>query len=51
LAGQDTFEADQEKMLRYGLAGGMTMEELLRITDPDVTLGSSTADVARDAAK
>jgi len=38
-ADQDTFEADREKMLRYGLSTGMTLEELLRITDPDVILG------------
>jgi hypothetical protein len=31
-ADQDTFEADREKMLRYGLSAGMTLEELLRIT-------------------
>src|SRR5687768_10539882 len=38
-ADQDTFEADREKMLQYGLSTGMTMEELFRITDPDVILG------------
>lgn len=38
-ADQETFEADREKMLQYGLSTGMTMEELFRITDPDEILG------------
>lgn len=42
-ADQDTFEADREKMLLYGLSTGTTLEELLRITDPDVILGLWTA--------
>jgi hypothetical protein len=42
-ADQDTFEADREKMLRYGLSAGMTLEELRRITDPEVILGLWTA--------
>ncbi|WP_147023280.1 hypothetical protein [Microvirga aerophila] len=37
-ADQDTFEADREKMLRYGTSIGMTIEDLMRITDPDVIL-------------
>jgi hypothetical protein len=48
-ADQDTFEADREKMLQYGLSTGMTMEELFRITDPDVILGLWTAAEAKDA--
>lgn len=42
-ADQDTFESDREKMLRYGLSMGMAMEELFRITDPDMILGLWTA--------
>lgn len=48
-ADQDTFEADRAKMLTYGLAIGRTMEELLRITDPDEILGLWMAAVAKDA--
>ena len=47
-ADKDTFEADREKMLRHGTSIGMTLEELLRITDPDVILGLWTAAVAQD---
>jgi hypothetical protein len=47
-ADQDTFEADREKMLQYGLATGMTMEELFRITDPDVIVGLWTAAAAKE---
>ena len=46
---KDTFEADREKMLRHGTSIGMTLEELLRITDPDVILGLWTAAVVHDA--
>jgi hypothetical protein len=46
---QETFEADREKMLQYGLSMGMTMEELFKITDPDVLLGLWTAAEAKDA--
>jgi hypothetical protein len=35
-ADQGAFEADRKKMLQYGLSTGMSLEELLRITDPDV---------------
>jgi hypothetical protein len=49
-ADQDTFEADREKMLQYGLSTGMTMEELFRITDPDVIVGLWTAAEAKEAA-
>jgi hypothetical protein len=45
----DTFEADRDKMLRYGTSIGMTMEELFKITDPDMVLGLWTAAVAKDA--
>src|SRR4051812_8877221 len=48
-ADQDTFEADREKMLQYGLSTGMTMEELFRITDPDVLVGLWTAAEAKGA--
>jgi hypothetical protein len=42
-ADQDTFEDDREKMLRHGITIGMTIEELFKITDPDVILGLWTA--------
>jgi hypothetical protein len=48
-ADQDTFEADRAKMLQYGTSIGMTVEELFRITDPDVILGLWTAAEAKDA--
>jgi hypothetical protein len=48
-ADRDAFEADREKMLRYGTSIGMTMEELFRITDPDTILGLWTAAVVKDA--
>jgi hypothetical protein len=47
-ADQDTFEADRGKMLHYGISMGMSVEELFRITDPDVILGLWTAVEARD---
>jgi hypothetical protein len=47
-ADQDTFEADREKVLQYGLATGMTIEELFTITDPDVILGLWTAAAAKE---
>jgi hypothetical protein len=34
-------------MLQYGLSTGLCMEELFRITDPDVILGLWTAAEAR----
>jgi hypothetical protein len=48
-ADQDTFEADREKMLQYGLSTGMSMEELFRITDPDVIVGLWTVAEAKRA--
>ena len=42
-----TFESDRKKMLQYGLSTGLCMEELFRITDPDVILGLWTAAEAR----
>lgn len=48
-ADQAMFEADREKMLRYGTSIGMSMEELLRITDPDAILGLWAAAVAKEA--
>jgi hypothetical protein len=47
-ADQDMFEADREKMLQYGLSTGMTIEELFKITDPDVILGLWTAAAAKE---
>ncbi len=47
-ADKDTFEADRDKMLRHGASIGMTLEELLRISDPDVILGLWTAAVAKE---
>jgi hypothetical protein len=49
-ADQDMFEADREKMLQYGLSTGMTIEELFKITDPDVILGLWTAAAAKEVA-
>ena len=37
------FEADREKMLRYGSSIGMTMDELFRFTDSDEILALWTA--------
>jgi hypothetical protein len=48
-ADQGTFEADRKKMLQHGLSMGMSLEELLRITDPDVILGLWTAAEAKGA--
>ncbi len=42
-ADQETFEADQEKMLRYDTSIDMSVEELFRITDPDEILVLETA--------
>ncbi len=50
-ADQETFEADREKMLRYGTSIGMATEELFKITDPDVILGLWTAAVAKETAE
>ena len=47
-ADQDTFEADREKMLQHGLSTGMSIEELFKITDPDVILGLWTAAAAKE---
>ena len=48
-ADQDTFETDRETMLRYEISIGLSIEELFRITDPDVILRLWTAAVAKDA--
>ncbi len=48
-ADKDTFEADRQKMLQYGIATRLPVEELFRITDPDVILGLWTAAVVHDA--
>ena len=42
-ADKDTFEADRDKILRYGISIGLSSDELLRITDPDMILGLWTA--------
>jgi len=36
-------------MLRYGLTTDMTIEDLFKITDPDVILGLWTAAAANEA--
>ncbi|AWM86813.1 hypothetical protein C4E04_08800 [Microvirga sp. 17 mud 1-3] len=48
-ADQDTFEADREQILHYGLSAGMSIEELLKITDPDIILGLWAAAAAKEA--
>jgi hypothetical protein len=48
-ADKDTFEADRQKMLQYGISTGLPVEELFRITDPDVILGFWTAAAVHDA--
>jgi hypothetical protein len=48
-ADRDTFEADREKMLRYGASIGLNVEELFRVTDPDVILSLWTAAEAAQA--
>jgi hypothetical protein len=48
-ADQETFEADREKMLRYGTSMGLSAEELFRMTDPDVILSLWTAAEAAQA--
>jgi hypothetical protein len=50
-ADQNTFEADREKMLRFGISTCMALEELLRITDPDVFLELWTAAKAASSAE
>ncbi len=47
-ADKDTFEADQQRMLQYCISNGLPMEELFRITDPDVILGLWTATEPKD---
>lgn len=37
-ADRDIFEADRDKILRYGTSIGLSMEELFRVTDPDAVL-------------
>ncbi len=48
-ADKDTFEADRDKILRYGASIGLSSDELLRITDPDTILGLWTAAEAAHA--
>lgn len=47
-ADQDTFEADRERILHYGIAMGMSIEELLKITHPDLILGLWAAAAAKE---
>lgn len=47
-ADQETFEADREKVLSYGSFIGMSVEELFKITNPDVILGLWTAALAKE---
>jgi hypothetical protein len=42
-ADAEVFEQARERMLRYGTSIGMTLEELFKITDPDIILGLCTA--------
>ena len=42
------FERDCEKMLRFGLSKGMTLEELYALSDPDTILGLWTEAEAKD---
>ncbi len=48
-ADQDVFEADRETILRYGTSIGLSVEELLRMTEPDAILGLWTAAEAAQA--
>jgi hypothetical protein len=45
----EVFEQAREKMLRYGLSTGMSLDELFKLTDPDVILGLWTAAEAKAA--
>lgn len=42
-ADKETFEADRETMLRYGISIGISLEELFRMTDSDAILNLWTA--------
>jgi hypothetical protein len=42
------FEHARAKMLRYGLSVGIPLDELFKLTDPDVILGLATAAEAKD---
>jgi hypothetical protein len=42
-ADKNAFEADREKMLRYGTSIGISLEELFRMTDSDAILSLWTA--------
>ena len=48
-ADKDTFEADREKMLRYGTSMGLSVEELFKVTDPDAILSLWAAAEAAQA--
>jgi hypothetical protein len=47
-ADADAFEQAREKMLRYGLSRGMSLEELFALSDPDTILGLWTEAEAKD---
>jgi hypothetical protein len=44
----EVFESDREKMLQFGIAIGMSLDQLFKIADPDVILGLWTAAEAKD---
>jgi hypothetical protein len=48
-ADKDIFEADREKMLRYGISVGFSLEELFRVADPDAILSLWAAAEAAEA--
>ena len=48
-ADKDIFEADREKMLRYGISVGLSLEELFRVADPDAILSLWAAAEAAEA--
>jgi hypothetical protein len=48
-ADEKAFEQAREKILGYGLATGMTLEELFKLTDPDTILALWTAAEAIEA--
>jgi hypothetical protein len=45
----EVFEQSREKMLRYGLSVGISLEDLFKLTDPDVILELWTAAEAKAA--
>jgi hypothetical protein len=43
----EVFEQAREKILQYGLSMGISLEDLFKLTDPDVILGLWTAAEAK----